>query len=443
MRSNGGKWLTASTEGDGDALFRFSVLSRFLPRFSLPAARDLLRVGQAAFLADRAFRRGLRVGQRARELEVVVPVEETARWRSVGDAVEGVARFVSHDAWHFEFVRTRERAPRGARQLSLPLNPSVALFSGGLDSLCGAAAAFDRQESPIFVTHSPPSAARVASMIHALRAALDVPTAQPRYVGFHFQASDRAPGGTRRMFPERSRRTRPMLFLGLAGAVALECGIDRIYLNENGVLAVNLPLRPNLHGPLISRHAHPETLRRFASLLGRLSGREHVVVNPFTSMTKGEQVASLGPARHLARDTISCEYAGQQVARLIGFLSDRKQASKDVRECGLCFPCLVRRAAMSFAGVAESKNHYAFDVRRALRNRDAYRRYPLYRVLESNIDDLIAFCEDMRAMQPSEFVVRYAAPLSLVSDETASSDRALYALYQRFARQMLEFLVSE
>lgn len=443
IRSDGGRWLTASTEGNGDAVFRSAVFSRFLPRFSLSVARDLLRVGQAAFLADRAFRRGLRLGQRTRELEVVVPVEDPARWRSVGDSVNSVARFVSHDAWNFEFVRARERASGGSQQLNLPLNTSVALFSGGLDSLCGAAAAFERNETPIFVTHSPPSAARVASMVNALRATIDAPTPEPRYVGFRFQASDRAPNGARRMFPERSRRTRPMLYLCLAGAVALECGIDRIYLNENGVLAVNLPFRPNMHGPLISRHAHPETLRRFESLLARLSNREPRVINPFALITKGEQVASLGPARYLAPDTISCEYAGQQVARLIGWLSNRKQASKDVRECGLCFPCLVRRAAMSFAGVAESKSHYAFDVRRALRGDGAYRRYPLYRVLEPNAPDLAAFCEDIRAMTPSEFVLRYAAQLSLVSENTASSNRVLYDLYQRFARQVLDFLMSK
>src|SRR2546427_13002295 len=70
--------------------------------FNSPVARDLLRVGEAAFLVDRAFRRGTSLGQRTRCLSLVVPVEEPDRWSGISDRVRRLAEFASQDQWQFE-----------------------------------------------------------------------------------------------------------------------------------------------------------------------------------------------------------------------------------------------------------------------------------------------------------------------------------------------------
>jgi 7-cyano-7-deazaguanine synthase in queuosine biosynthesis len=433
---DGQKPLTIASEEGADGQYRFSVASGFIPEFSLPAARDLLRVGQASFLTDRAYRRGTRLGQRTRDLRVVVPVEEPKRWKGLADSLNGFVGFVSHDRWQFDFERLPTiKTKRVDRRL--PENACVSLFSGGLDSLCGAAAALNRGDSPIFVTHSPPGSERVAETIQRLSQEVGANSPEARYVGFRFQASDRTNGGTRSLFPERSRRTRPALFLSLAGAVALECGVRRIYLNENGVLAINLPFQPHLTGSLATRHAHPQTLRRFESLLCALwEGQDAPEVkNPFAAMTKGEQITILGSARDLALETISCEYAGQQIAMLIAWLRDQGKPYLNVRECGLCYPCLVRRAAMKFAEVPEKNSHYAFDVRRCFGRSVPYRTYPLYEFLERNAKDLLAFCETIKEMNPSDYVVRYAAQLAICGESDPLSHREVFQLYQRFAEQ--------
>src|ERR1035438_3064084 len=105
---DGQKPLTFASEEGADGQYRFSVASKLIPEFSVPAARDLLRVGQASFLADRAYRRGIRLGQRTRDLRVVVPVEEPKRWKGLAESLNGFVGFVSHDRWQFEF----ERLPR-------------------------------------------------------------------------------------------------------------------------------------------------------------------------------------------------------------------------------------------------------------------------------------------------------------------------------------------
>jgi 7-cyano-7-deazaguanine synthase in queuosine biosynthesis len=375
----------------------------------------------------------------------LVPVEEPKRWKGLTEILNGFVGFVSHDRWQFEFERLPVTTKRKRVDRRLPANACVSLFSGGLDSLCGAASALTRGESPILVTHAPPGPQRAAGTIQTLSRQLGVSDAEVRYVGFQFQASDRTKGGTRSQFPERSRRTRPALFLSLAGAVALECGVPRIYLNENGVLAINLPFQPHLIGSLVSRHAHPETMRRFELLLAGLWDGSDApeVTNPFANMTKGEQIKILGPARDLALNTISCEYAGQQVATLIAWLRNQGKPYRDVRECGLCFPCLVRKAAMKFAGVPEKDSHYAFDVRRSLGKSDPYRDYPLYEFLERNPTDLRGFCEMIRALTPSEYVVRFAAQLALVEKNSAISQREIFQLYQRFVQQASAMLIGK
>jgi hypothetical protein len=438
-------WLTMATDGSADALYRFGVSSDLVPEFSLPAARDLLRIGQAAFLADRAFRRGPRLGQRTRDLRVVVPVEDPKLWCGLAGRINGLAGFVSQDRWQFEFVRQRAARPRKLANPGVRANACVSLFSGGLDSLCGAAAALRRGDAPIFVTHVPPGGERVAATVTKLREVLGPRSPEAGFVGFQFQASDRTREGERSRYPERTRRTRPMLYLCLAGAVALECRVSRIYLNENGVLAINLPFQPHLNGALVSRHAHPGTLRRFESLLREVwDGREPpAVTNPFASQTKGEQLAILGPALPLAQKTISCEYAGQQIKRVRGWLKDRRRPYEDVVECGLCYPCLVRRAAMRFAGALESVRHYAFDVGCSLSSPAVYREYPLYGFVESNARDLRDFCDRMQRLSPAEFVVRYAAQLALSAESGTPDSKMMYELYQRFATEASAVLVGK
>jgi len=161
-------------DGSADALYHYGISSDLAPEFSLPAARDLSRIGQAAFLADRAFRRGQRLGQRTRDLRVVVPVEDTKLWSSLAEPITGLAGFVSQDRWQFEFVRQRTVAEGKRVSPRVSANACISLFSGGLDSLCGAAAAMRRGDTPIFVTHAPPGTERVAASVAKLREALDL-----------------------------------------------------------------------------------------------------------------------------------------------------------------------------------------------------------------------------------------------------------------------------
>ncbi|MCA1633034.1 MAG: hypothetical protein LC802_04760, partial [Acidobacteria bacterium] len=324
-------------------------------------------------------------------------------------------------------------------------NASVSLFSNGLDSLCGAAAAFTRGETPVFVSHSPPGVEHVRRKIETLQSALGVTSVRPLFFNVYFRADDRDAWGRRNMFPERTRRTRPVLFLSMAGAAALELGIPKIFLNENGVLAINLPFYADQHGAQVSRHAHPETLRRFETLLRALwpLNSRPEVRNPFSQETKAEEIRHLRGDSALAVKTITCQYAGQQMAVLINWLKKSGQPHVEARECGLCFPCLIRRSALEFAGVKEPSGHYVFDARLALHNPETYVGAPLYNSVVSFIRQLHEFAEKIAKMEPNEFVLHYLYELSLLpsSPEVIGlSAREAYSLYRRFAHEIAEYI---
>lgn len=408
------------------------------------SARDLLRVGQAAFLADRSFRRGVRLGQRTRSLAVTVPVEEPDRWSELADLVARVTGFVSQDHWRFEFTALPTEATGGEQGVVPVEDASVHLFSDGLDSLCGAAAALRGPSTPVFVSHSPPGRARVRQRILDLQESLGISDRTAHFAVFSFTASARDEHGMRTLFPERSRRTRPFLYLSMAGAVALELRASRVLLNENGVLAVNLPFRTGITGPQISRHAHPEALRRFEALLRGLAPDRRITVdNPFSEVTKGEAAGGLGGAAALAPDTVSCEYGRQQVARINGWLRDRGRTDPGIRQCGLCFPCLVRRTAMHHARIEEPDTLYAFDARRTWMGMEPNPDAPLYAQLSENVRELEAFGTRLLAMRPSEFVSTYLPELSLLpaaGEESGASVRSVHDLYRRFAREVTAYL---
>jgi hypothetical protein len=79
----------------------------------------------------------------------------------------------------------------------------------------------------------------------------------------------------------------------------------------------------------------------------------NAVINPFRLMTKGEILAaSPDPEtiRLMARTTLSCAHPEAS-----------RYANRQQGNCGYCFPCVIRRAALHHVGLDEPAD-YAFDV---------------------------------------------------------------------------------
>jgi hypothetical protein len=159
-------------------------------------------------------------------------------------------------------------------------------------------------------------------------------------------------GGGGKFGEEASRRSRSLLFLSLGLAESSAEPLAPLWIAENGYAALNPPLAGERRGALSTRTTHPLVLGRLRDAVRELGGRAEFE-NPFAAMTKGEMYAEVarslgnGEAETLLGKSHSCSHV--RFAAGTGFPPDT--------QCGVCFGCLVRRAAFHAAGLADTSTY--------------------------------------------------------------------------------------
>lgn len=222
---------------------------------------------------------------------------------------------------------------------------AVTLFSGGLDSLCGAIDYLENNPTQKLVLVSHYDHGKATSKQNELRQRLAA-----EYPGrvAHRRLWLAAPNAntkqTVQVLPTAETTTRARSFLFISAAVALANAIDPktpVLVPENGYIALNVPLTRARTGSSSTRTTHPHFFRLLNDALASV-GISNIVQNPYEFMTKGEMLAASGSPdllKKLAPQSISCSHA--EVARWVS----GKQGN-----CGYCFPCLIRRASLAHVG---------------------------------------------------------------------------------------------
>ena len=220
--------------------------------------------------------------------------------------------------------------------------------------------------------------------------------------------------------------------MSFAAAAAAARGLSEIFICENGVLSLNVPISDARKGTRSTRHAHPLYLRYFNQMIDELYGRRFSVRNPFFYWTKREEVELLGCAdlQTMIRDTVSCWGYPNLTIRY-----------KDSNHCGTCIPCLVRRVSMITAGFEDADDRYALDVFDVgLEIEPSQRR---------NIEDLVYFAECFDRSSKTELLYRFPELVMVESTlEDGSGSRRLdgsgssrldsmIEVYRRFATDLL------
>jgi len=303
-----------------------------------PAAADLLAIAVAAYVADRSIVREDQADGWTREIVLEVPVSEPRRWAD--SAFDDTLSFLTGDRWTLR-LRRGASAPittGGERPLVRP--DVVALFSGGVDSLAGAFDLVANGASAALVSYfgDGPTGGLQRTLVGNLedRYGVELPNYRFRLAeaGGSDESDGRWPG-----LVDRSMRSRSFLFLALGVLIASMFDIGTIRMAENGFIAVNVPLHGGRVGSLSTRTAHPYFVDRFNGLLVG-AGIDIVVDNPFLLLTKGDVAKRLtavaSPA--LLSQTVSCAHP---IGRWLG---------EGYRNCGYCYPCLIRRAGFHTTG---------------------------------------------------------------------------------------------
>lgn len=320
-------------------------------------AIDLLELAAFVYAADQAVTRGgttkIDYGDDwRRHFRFEVPVRCLRVWTrpDVLQELAGALEFLTDDVYEFAFHRAE--SPRGSSSYLFDGSrgtkfDEVVLFSGGLDSLCGAVEeVLHKRRRVLLVSHR--SATRVFARQQNLVAALRelAPAGrEPAHVPVTINKGEEH----NRDFTQRSRS---FVFAAVAAVVARLSSRNRIRFYENGVTSLNLPVSPELVGARASRTTHPQSLTRFGRLFSLLFDAEFAVENPYQWRTKAEVLAELRQQGHadLAARTCSCVHVWGM--------------EELCPHCGRCSQCVDRRLsalAADLSNADDPPSRYASD----------------------------------------------------------------------------------
>ena len=313
-------------------------------------AQDLFNLSIAVFAADKRSSRKHTADGWTRDIVLHVPVSNAPLWRSASTHVLNCLSFLTGDSWSVHF-RARTDTPRSLQaELAFETPPAVCLFSGGLDSFIGAIDLIAEHKKVMLVGHydhgsvSGPqrSAARVLQTKYGKRVTpLSLRVELPR------------DGRT----VERTTRGRSFLFIALGVLVSSAYPQPpALFIPENGLIALNVPLTGSRSGSLSTRTTHPYYIASYQNLLNAIGLNVNLEL-PYRFHTKGEMLRGCADQQLLRerfRATMSCAHPG--VGRY-----DKKSARD---HCGYCLPCLIRRASLLAAGMAQREKYFIRDLKR-------------------------------------------------------------------------------
>ena len=352
---------TRSSRDDPLATFYWSAegpssfLAPFGPRLAAignvpPLNVDLVRLALLVFAADRStIRRVGKTNWSSRNFSLTVPVSDARSWDALSDDLGSLLAFLTGDTWSLNFRNTRPPREQAVKNLDQEKASRVVLMSGGADSALGVLESrrqLDPTESHVLVSHvglTPlaPIQRRVAETASTI-----VPGAAQSVEQIRLVRRQRQVDGSK-FKSEPSSRSRSFLFLALGLAHA---SLHRVplWIPENGFTSLNPPLAPNRRGGLSTRTTHPAFLDGLSRILSDV-GAHPTIVNPFARMTKGDMFCAaanqFGEAEisDYLSATHSCGLTGQRAKRI-----------STTTQCGICFGCVVRRAAFAAAGLNDT-----------------------------------------------------------------------------------------
>lgn len=301
---------------------------------------DLLVVAAHVHAADTRLSRSSESQDAwTREIRLVVPVSDPARWAAATPTLMRALNFLTGDRWEVGF-RKRPKAfktivPAAAPTLLPPPFDGVSLFSGGLDSLIGAIDALEGKETPLLVSHAGEGLVSKSQerCFDGLKAVYPGSAFNRLRVWMSFDA-----GLFDDVASEDTTRGRSFLFfsLGVTAGTSLASPFV-LKVPENGLIALNVPLDRLRLGALSTRTTHPFYIARWNEMLVTL-GIDGRIDNPYWDKTKGEMVAACAnPAvlNTLVPSSLSCSSP-----------SKGRWTKQPQGHCGFCLPCLIRRAAL-------------------------------------------------------------------------------------------------
>ena len=308
---------------------------------------DLFVIGISIFALDKRINRRLFKDCWTREISVNIPVLNKEAWDATKEEWNKTLGFLTGDVWDINFRQSQKQYSKRENPNRVHLNiekcDCVSLFSGGLDSYCGAIKLLEDGKSPCLVGHNEYPKLRQKQQEFVDNFQLIYEEQVVRFISF--SANSRAPKTVQgELLPgaENTSRGRSLLFLCAGISIAGILGKEiPVYIPENGFIGLNIPLTNSRKGTCSTRTTHPYFLNGFQNILKSV-GIMNPVINFFAYSTKREIVNVVRDTKAFNdhyKDTISCSHPC--LARY-----NKKGYNEYPINCGYCYPCLIRKSSL-------------------------------------------------------------------------------------------------
>jgi len=322
--------------------------------------KDLLEIAGFVYAADRLTKRGtpdsLEFHSWSRSFHFIIKVRDIKFWNNkiVINQLNTALCFLSGDL-NFEFTFIEGGKDSGQLSafdieginLDKKENSSVALFSGGLDSLSGVIEMLETtNRNLILVSHrsNNPGITQLQEGIYGLLKN-DYKDRLQYYPFYCNLKGERA--------VEETQRTRIFLYTSIAYALSTLATEDEILVFENGITSLNFYKRQDLINARASRTTHPKALKFLEDLYSIIGGSRKYIKHPFLYNTKTDiflKIKQFKKTNYL-NSTISCTKT---------FLSFKNNSQ--ATHCGGCSQCIDRRFAAFASNCEEEDAIYDRDI---------------------------------------------------------------------------------
>lgn len=332
--------------------FYESLRSLFkLPNFFQKEALDLFYISLIVYYADRTISRKSTFDSWTRSFHIYVPVLELDKWKQNKKILEKLVSYLSGDIWSFEF-RKRELNDLENKVMQNILTKyksskynftSFCMLSGGLDSYIGSIDLLELDKEIAFVGHYGGGKGVKQyqdKIIETLKNEYKIP--KTNFFNYHAAPLKGV---------EDTTRTRSFMFFAHAIILASTFKKDiNLYIPENGLISLNIPLTNTRLGSSSTRTTHPFYMKNLQLLLDNL-GLQVKLKNPYQFKTKGEMIEECKNQKLLNQtynQTMSCSHPDHV----------RYKGEHKPKHCGTCLPCVIRRASVLYAYANDTTNYF-------------------------------------------------------------------------------------
>lgn len=320
-----------------------------LGRLSIdPIYEDLYIIALSIHGLDKRVSRSMFEDCWTRDISVSIPVLQFESWHGTEASWNNMLSFLTGDRWDISFRPTKAICSHHKRKSRVIIDisrcDSVSLFSGGLDSFCGAINLLDGGLSPCLVGHNEYPKLRPVQERFATSFRKYYPEQDSHFIGFTAGAYAPRSFATGDVLAgiENTSRGRSLLFLSFALTIAGILGKETpVYIPENGFIGVNVALTSSRMGTCSTRTTHPFFIRSFKTILLSV-GIKNPIENFFAYNSKREIVCLVKERPAFLdgfKDTISCSHPCQARYNKVG-------SRKYPINCGYCYPCLIRKSSL-------------------------------------------------------------------------------------------------